>query len=100
MRVIKTKKKRGSFLLRLAILFFAGYIAVSLVSQQIQINEKRRQLQEIEQQIVVQEIKNEEIKHALSDDDQVNEDYIEQMARENLDYAKPGERVFVNIAGN
>ena len=100
MRVIKTKKKRGSFLLRLAILFFAGYIAVSLVSQQIQINEKRRQLQEIEQQIVVQEIKNEEIKHALSDDDQVNEDYIEQMARENLDYAKPGECVFVNIAGN
>ena len=26
--------------------------------------------------------------------------YIERYAREELDFAKPGERVFVNVAGN
>jgi cell division protein FtsB len=69
-----------------------------LVNQQIKINEKRRQLSEIKQQIQVQEIKNGEIKSALTSDGD-NSEYIERKAREDLGYAKPGERVFINIAG-
>ena len=30
----------------------------------------------------------------------IQDEYIERYAREELDYAKPGERIFVNIAGN
>ena len=100
MKVIKAKKQKGSFLLRIAIFAFAVYVAVALVNQQVQIAEKRRQLDELTQKIEIQEIKNEDIKHALSSGDAVQKDYIERIARDGLDYAKPGERVFVNIAGN
>jgi cell division protein FtsB len=99
MKVIKTKKQRGSFLLRIAIFAFAVYSVVALVNQQVQISEKRQQLASIKQQIQIQKVKNEDIKHALSTGENGNGDYIERVAREGLGLAKPGERVFVNIAG-
>lgn len=100
MRVIKKKKQRHSILLRVAIFAFAAYFLVALINQQIQISEKRQQLVGVQQQLQVQEIKNEDIKHALNSNVNQSKDYIERVAREGLDYAKPGERVFVNIAGN
>lgn len=100
MKIIKTKKQRGSFLLRMAIFAFAVYTVVALVNQQVQISEKRQQLASVKQQIQIQEIKNEDIKHALSTGANESSDYIERVAREGLNLAKPGERVFVNIAGN
>jgi cell division protein FtsB len=100
MKVIKKKKQNRSILLRTAVFAFALYFIVALVNQQIQISQKRQELASIKQQIVVQEIKNDDIKHALSSGTAQNSDYIERVARENLHFAKPGERVFVNIAGN
>lgn len=100
MKVIENKKPKGSFLLRAAIFSFALYFIVLLVNQQVQISQKRQELASLNQQIQIQEIKNEDIKHALSNGATQNSDYIERVARENLHFAKPGERVFVNIAGN
>ncbi len=100
MKVIKVKKQKGSLLLRVAIFAFAVYTVVALVNQQVQISEKRQQLASVKQQIQIQEIKNEDIKHALSTGANESSDYIERVAREGLNLAKPGERVFVNIAGN
>lgn len=100
MKVIKRKKQKGSFLLRTAIFAFAVYIIVALVNQQVQISQKRQELATVKQKIVIQQVKNEDIKHALSTGANENSDYIERVARESLDFAKPGERVFVNIAGN
>ncbi len=100
MKVIKIKKQKGSFLLRVAIFAFAVYTVVALVNQQVQISDKRQQLESVKQQIQIQEIKNEDIKHALKNGASENRDYIERVAREGLGLAKPGERVFVNIAGN
>ncbi len=100
MKILKTKRQKGSFLLRLAIFAFAVYTVVALVNQQVQISEKRQELAPVKQQIQIQEIKNEDIKHALSTGANASSDYIERVAREGLSLAKPGERVFVNIAGN
>ncbi len=100
MKVIKQKKQKGSILLRIAIFAFAAYIVVALVNQQVQISEKRQQLTDLQQQLKVQEIKNDDIKHALKSGTNASSDYIERVAREELDFAKPGERVFVNISGN
>lgn len=100
MKVIKNKKQKSSLLLRLAVFSFVLYAAVSLVNQQILISQKRQELDTIKQKIVVQEIKNEDMKHALQAGTNGNSDYIERVARESLNFAKPGERVFVNIAGN
>jgi len=100
MKVIKKKKQKGSFLLRTAVFAFAMYIVVALVQQQLLISQKRQELATVKQQIQVQEVKIEDIKHALSANTNENSDYIERVARESLNFAKPGERVFVNIAGN
>lgn len=100
MRVIKTKKQKSSFLLRIAVFAFAVYVTVALVNQQMQISERKQQLADLQQQIQIQEIKNDDLKNSLAAGGAVNDEYIERVAREGLDYAKPGERVFVNIAGN
>lgn len=100
MKVIKRKKQRGSLLLKLAIFAFAAYIVFALVNQQVQINEKSQELADLQEQVETQKIENEDMKHALNADEEETKEYIERVAREDLDYAKPGERVFVNIAGD
>ena len=67
---------------------------------QVQINEKSQELADLQEQVETQKIKNEDMKHALNADEEETKEYIERVAREDLDYAKPGERVFVNIAGD
>jgi len=100
MRVLENQKPKKSFLLRLAVFAFAAYMLVSLVNQQIEVQKERRELETVKQQIQIQEIQNEDLKHAFSSGANNKSDYIERKAREELDYAKPGERVFVNIAGH
>ena len=79
MRVVKTRKQKSSFLLRIAIFAFSIYILAALVNQQVQIAQ---------------------IRHVLEDSENQSDEYIEQYVRRELGYAKPGERIFVNIAGN
>ncbi|MCI1964580.1 MAG: septum formation initiator family protein [Oscillospiraceae bacterium] len=100
MKVLESQKHKKSFLLRLAVFAFAAYLLVALVNQQIKIQNKRRELEAAKQQIQIQEIKNEDLKHAFSTGANDESGYIERKAREELNYAKPGERVFVNIAGH
>lgn len=100
MKLLENQKLKKSLMLRLAVFAFAAYMLVALVNQQIQIQEKRRELDTAKQQIQIQEIQNEDLKHAFSAGENDESDYIERKAREELDYAKPGERVFVNIAGH
>ena len=71
-----------------------------MVNPQVQINEKSQELADLQEQVETQKIKNEDMKHALNADEEETKAYIERVAREDLDYAKPGERVFVNIAGD
>ena len=59
MKVIKKKQQRGSIILRIAVFAFAAFVAGSLLTQQVQIAEKRRQLEDLQQEIRLQEIKNE-----------------------------------------
>lgn len=99
MKVLEKQKPKKSFLLRVAIFALSAYLLVALVNQQIKIKEERQELETTKQQIQIQEIKNEDLKHALSTGAN-NANYFERKAREELNYAKPGERVFINIAGH
>ena len=87
-------------LLKIAICAFAVYMIAALINQQVQISEKSKELSEMQQQLEEQNIRNEELRRALSDGSEQNSEYLERYAREELGYAKPDERVFVNIAGN
>lgn len=101
MRLIKQKKKRhSSFLLKIAVLALMGSVVVALVNQQIQISQKRQELDDINQQIRVQDVENDQLRKILEDESGQDSDYMERYARENLGYAKAGERVFITYEGN
>ncbi len=98
MHELKIDKYKGSFLLKFAVLCFAVFILVSLVGQQFQIMDKRQQLEDLQQQLSTQNARNEEIQNSLENSGGMAE-YAERKARSELDYAKPGERVFIDMGG-
>ena len=79
---------------------FLIYSMVSIIGIQSQIRERKAELDDLKEQITVQEIKNEDIQKLY---DSTGSDFsalAEQIARDDLDYIKEGERVFVNVAGD
>ncbi len=82
------------------ILVFAVYSVVTLVDLYSQIAQKKNELEAINGEITIQEIKNEEMNELYNSSDEEFSDYVEQIAREDLDYIKQGERVFVNVSGD
>lgn len=94
----KQGKYKGSFLLRLAVFCLAVFAAVVLVGRQLEIAEKRQKLEELQQKLELQNIRNAELSDALQDSSGL-EEYAEKKARRDLDYAKPDERIFVDVGG-
>lgn len=82
-----------------AVVFFI-YSLVTLIGIRSQIRERREELGEIQDKIIVQEIKNDEMNRTYTLSDTEMSDYIEQIARDTLDYVKEGERIFVNVSGD
>ena len=56
-------------------------------------------LNELKEKITVQEIKNEEMQKLYDSTGSDFSKLAEQIARDDLDYIKEGERVFVNVSG-
>ena len=69
---------------------------LALIYNQVQISAKRQELEAVQTQLAAQEADNEELSRQLEASD---EEIIEQVARDELGYAKPGERVFVDMSG-
>ncbi len=103
-KVSKRTRKRRNWILYIAVIAFSLYIVVTIIDQQIQITAAKAELEELNDKISIQEIKNEELKKVADavdkDDLDSFSDYIEKVAREDLDYVKNGEIVFINIAGD
>ena len=73
---------------------------ISIIGIQSQIRDRKAELDELKEKITVQEIKNEEMQKLY---DSTGSDFsalAEQIARDDLDYLKEGERVFVNVSGD
>ena len=93
------KKKRSlmGVLLRLAVAVVAVYLLVTFISGQMRLAEKKRELEGLQAQVTLQAEKNQELLRMMEAD---NEDaYVERTAREKLGYARPSERVFVDLTG-
>lgn len=99
-REIKTTKIKKSILLRVSLLAFIIYVVVVMVNQQVNINRKSQELEDLNQQISSQDLANSELQYILDSSDNVNQQYVEKKARKNLGLADPSEHVFVNIAGS
>lgn len=94
----KKEKLRGGFLLKLAVFCMAAVVLLSIVERQVQIAEKRQQLVELQAQLETQKQKNQELRRSLDDESDLGA-YAEHRARADLDYAKPGEKVFIDMGG-
>ena len=98
MHEIKTARQSGSRILKFALVCLVVYFAFVLISQRVAVGEKQQQLADLQQEIYVQELSNNELRHDINENTGNNE-HIEDVARSEYNYAMPGERVFVNVAG-
>lgn len=94
---MKGRRNRKSFLLKLAVVAFAVYISGTLIYQTIQIRQSNDQLARLKAQLAEQEEENAQTQRILSEDD---EQFMESVARQELGYAKPSERIYVDTSGN
>ena len=94
----KTKRYRGGLLLRFAVICLAAVILLSLIERQIQLAEKKDRLEVLQGQLADQNQKNQELRNSLENDEGMKE-YAEKRARRDIDYAKPNERVYIDVGG-
>ncbi len=77
-----------------------GFIAFSIITTKIQINEDKQKYNELLQQTQVVEEENASIERYLDDNANMDE-YIEEIARDKLNFANPDERVYYIVpSGN
>lgn len=90
----KTKKKKKSIFLRVALLAFSVYAIVMLAQLQMELANREKDEQTIDQQIEDQKRLNEDLK--LKNEDY--EKFLEEQAREQ-GLARPGEIIFQEVPG-
>lgn len=103
LKLMKDKKKKhpmGYIILGVVLFVFLIGMVVNIAIINLQISEKQAELDAINAQIRIQEIKNSELEHVLNYSDEEYLDYVISKAHAELDYVRQGERVFVNSAGN
>ncbi len=93
----KRPKLLPKVLVELGALILGAYLVVHLVINQMAISAKRQQLQDMQNQLTVQQAQNAELSRILENGSDM--DIVERVARDTLGYAKPNERVFVDMSG-
>ena len=93
----KMTKKRGNTLFRLLMMGFVCYTVFSMVGHQVEIAKRQREIKELEDKCIQQEMDNKEIERLLAEGN--SEDYIERVARDKLDFSYPNERILVDVSG-
>lgn len=97
----KVKKKKNRFmslLITLATLSFLCYAVTTLISNQVEISQRKQSLRDIQSQKIVQQQENDELERLLTAED--DGEYIERIAREKLGYAYYDERVYYAVPAN
>jgi len=89
--------KKGR-LFKIIMLMVAVYFISTLVNSQVQISNKRKELEQINQSCEEQRVANKELERQLllyQDDD-----YLQRAAREELGYGTADERLYIDSSGN
>lgn len=100
MKLLKKKVKLLPLVFKLSVVAIILYFVFMLFNQQLQINDKKRKLEQLTEKLQSQEMANSKLRDFEGAEGETNKDYIERVARENLDLSKKGERVFINVSGN
>ena len=98
---MEKKQKRAPllprFFLRAGLMLIGGYLVAGLVFNQVDIAAKQKELQDLENQLEQQRQQNDELERVLESGS--DQEIIERVARDKLGYAKPNERVFIDVTG-
>ena len=92
----KKTKGRVSIVLVLALVALIGYFIINSIQLRMDIKDKTDEVSELSGQISAQDEKNKELENILNSENE--SEYLQQYAREELDYVMPGERVYANSA--
>ena len=92
------RKRKANWLVRLSVLCFVAYVAFTLIGMQLEVSAKRRHLDQLDRDIVSEELSNEEKKRVLASG--TDDEYIERIAWDKLDFAYPDEKIFIDRSGN
>lgn len=93
-----SSKRKRSIILELAFVAVAVYVVVSLLQLHVQISEADRKCEEVSVAYENQQLENKELQRLLENGNE--EEYIERVARDQLGFVKPDEKVFYDVAGN
>ncbi len=96
MREIK-KKKSKNYLLTFVVITVAFVAIFVIFNQQMEISAKAQELEAIELSVYEQGVINQSLVEIIDEGTYNNEQYAEEYARQEMDYAKKGERIFVNM---
>ena len=83
------------WLVPLCVAVFCGYLFFMLIGCRVTISSRQQQLTEMQARLVTIKAENAELRRVLAEGEDA---IIERIAREQ-DYAKPNERIFVDISG-
>lgn len=89
-------KKKTPLILKILAGAFAVYAAVTLVSLQLQINSKKKEINQLNDQLSEKSAMNDELREFVNHG--ASDEYIADVARNKLGYVSPGERVFVDTS--
>ena len=101
LKVIKNNKKRNPLLyivFSLVAVAFLSLCVYKIADYSVQASIKRAELEAIQHEIEIQEMKNAELEAVVYSDVEYLK-YATKVARDN-DYVKSGERVFINSSGD
>jgi len=90
------KKKRYTLRLRTKIflaLLFLGYFGITILKQEIKLNEQKAEILHLQEQIAETEEVNAELERLIEYTE--SEEFIEKVARERLGWVKKGEIIFI-----
>lgn len=89
---LKSEKKRSPLILRLLLFAVFVFVLAQLVSMQFEIAKKRSELNEINTSLDAIMVSNEQLKRYYAEENR--NEYIEQIARDQLDYSYSDETVY------
>lgn len=96
----KSEKKKTSLSHiagQVGFLLVGGYLVLGILFNQVQITEKQQELEAARAKLAVQQQQNDELSRVLESGSDL--EIIERVARDKLGYARPNERVFVDVNG-
>jgi len=96
--MVRKRRHKHNLLLCLSVFVFTVYIALTLISMQLKVAAKRRELTALKTSIEQQQAANAQTERLL----QFGEDdaYVEYMAHDKLGYAYPDEKILIDRSAN